>query len=57
MDELKINTTGWIEVSCDKCGKTSCYDPAFYTAETGCFGCQPVTTPEEFDSLVAEGKI
>lgn len=40
-ETLEVNTTGWIEISCDKCGHTSCYDPQFYKPETGCFGCMP----------------
>lgn len=56
-DELVIETSGWIEVSCDKCGTTSCYAPAFYKPETPCFGCMPVTSPEDFDRMVERDKL
>jgi hypothetical protein len=58
MTDLQINTTGWIEIHCEKCGSTSHYDPAFYKeGVTTCFGCMPCDTPEEFDRKVREGII
>lgn len=55
--QLKIDTTGWVEISCDKCGQVCLYDPSVVDQITQCFGCMPVTTPEEFDRLAREGKI
>ncbi len=60
--ELQINTTGWIEISCDKCGQTSCYDPAFYQeGVTTCFGCMPCVPEgmplEEYLAKKARGEI
>lgn len=34
---LDIDTTGWTEYSCDKCGSCSSYSPDHEI--TGCFGC------------------
>lgn len=44
MSELDINTTGWQDVSCDKCGMTCTYAPGH--ENDGCFGCFIKANPE-----------
>lgn len=52
---LDIDINGWIDIACDKCGTISSYHPSHPANK--CFGCMPVTTPEGFDRMAAEGKI
>lgn len=44
---LEIDTTGWIEISCDKCGTTSAYSVKSIDDIKQCFGCMPLTNPED----------
>ena len=44
---LDIDTKGWLEVTCDLCGTTSAYNVKSIDEVTKCFGCMPLTNPED----------
>lgn len=44
---LDIDTTGWLEIACDKCGSVTCFDPTFPPESQVCMACSPMRLPEE----------
>jgi len=42
--QLEINTSGWVEIYCDKCNTTNSYDPEYAKTVPQCFGCMPLTS-------------
>ncbi len=46
---LEINTDGWNEVACDKCGKTTSFDPTVKFEDMKCMACMPEMTWEEWE--------
>lgn len=43
--ELDINTTGWQDIPCDKCGSIFSYAPGH--ENDGCFGCWINENPDK----------
>lgn len=59
--QLDIDTTGWLEMTCDKCGTTSAYNVKSIDDIKQCFGCMPLTDPktdqEKWDEAERDGKL
>jgi hypothetical protein len=47
--ELVINTDGWTDVVCDKCGSCTSFDPSVKFEHMKCLACMPAMTPEEWE--------
>jgi hypothetical protein len=55
MEILDINTNGWTDITCDKCGSCTSFDPSVKFEDMKCLACMPETSPEEFDRMAREG--
>lgn len=40
---LEIDTTGWTEISCDKCGSVTSFSPEHPEDQRKCLMCAPTT--------------
>ena len=47
---LDIDTSGWIKITCDKCGTTSSYNVKSIDDIKQCFGCMPLRNPEDVNA-------
>ena len=48
MKHLDINTNGWTDVVCDKCGSCTSFDPTVKFEDMKCLACAPAMDFDEW---------